>query len=141
MKTIHLLIPFLLPFTSLVGETTLIDAGRFIHLRDKEEETEHEDTYIRAEAIDAVVIHRSEREADKKLPFIVQLVTRMTTTRQKQSPEGWVSENRVYSIQCASRKEAEDVAAAILRTTGGDAKAKTAEQDGGGQPATRHESK
>ncbi|QTN32504.1 hypothetical protein HZ994_09235 [Akkermansiaceae bacterium] len=76
MKTIQILGAFLLLFASAHGQTSLVDAGRFIHLRTVDE-GEQEDTYVRAEAIDAVLIYRSQREEDKEAPFKVRVTTRM----------------------------------------------------------------
>ena len=140
MKTFHILGAILLLLAPAHGQTLFVDAGRFIHLRLVDDE-QRDDTYIRAETIDAVVIHQSEREADKERPFKVQLTTRMLTTRQRSSPEAWSTDNRIYEIDCSSRKEAEKVATAIVMACSGGTNGKKAEQAGTEQPATRSQSK
>ena len=128
--------------TSLLDQTSLVNAGRFIHLRFVDDEQNQDDTYLRAEAIDSVAIYRSEREADKEMPFKVRITTRILTSIHQNGPEAWTTVNLSYTIDCSSREEADKVAKAIVSAcSDGSNEDKTAEQAGAGQPATRSQSK
>jgi hypothetical protein len=139
MKMIQILGAILLLGASAHGQTTLVDAGRFIHLRTVDE-GEQSDTYLRAEAIDAVAVFRSDREADKERPFKVCITTRILSTSNN-GGEAWTTVNRSDDFYCVSRDEADRIATAIVKACSGDRTEKKAEQAGTGQPATRPESK
>lgn len=139
MKAFHLLAAILLLGASAYGQTSLVSAGRFIHLRSVDD-GEQEDHYVRADSIDAVSIYRWQR-ADDKTPFKVQITTRMLTDAQRSSPEAWSTVNKTYEVDLGSREEAEKIAAAILKACSDGENEKKAEQAGSGQPATGTESK
>ena len=140
MKTIQILSAILLLFASAHGQTSLVSAGRFIHLRSVVD-GEQDDTYVRAEAIDAVLIYRMQRGDGDKVPFKVQITTRMLTDAQRSSPEAWSTVNRRFEVDSGSREEAEKIAAAIVKACSDGPNGNKAEQAGTGQPATRPASK
>ena len=119
MKTPPVLCAAILLLATAHGETSLVEAGRFIHLHDVEEGLEPRDTYVRAEAIDAVSVSRSGNKGDQAVPFKVWITTRMVTSGGRSNPEGWATESKGYHVDCASREEAEKVAAAILKACSG----------------------
>lgn len=137
MKTIQILGAILLLVGSIHGQTTLVDAGRFIHLRTVDE-GEQSDTYLRAEAIDEVAVFRSDHQGDKERPFKVRITTRMLESNR---PEAGVTVSRSYSFYFVIRDEADRIATAIVKACSGDRTEKEAEQAGTGQPATRPELK
>lgn len=122
MKKSPVLCAAVLLLASVHGETSLVEAGRFIHLHDVEEGEEPYDTYVRAEAIDAVSVYRSGHKGDEKVPFKVRITTRLVTSGGRSNPDGWAVDSKAYSVDCTSREEAEKAAAAILRACSGETK-------------------
>ena len=118
MIPVRFLIVALFPFASLHAQTKLVEAGKFIHLRymDKEgkERPEKEDTYLRAEAVESVVVLHIDHPADRAGPYTVRIVTRI------QGEPGALS----YLLGYNTRKEAEDAAKEILKAAAGEPPAK-----------------
>jgi hypothetical protein len=142
MKKFQMFIAMLLLVASSNGQTSLVSADRFIHLRTVyEEESDGGDSYLRAEAIDAVTVFKSSREADKERPYKVRVTTRMLKASKEGSAESWVTVNRFDEIDCVSREEAEKIAKVIVTACSGDGKPGKPDPSGAGQPSAAPESK
>lgn len=140
MKASQIISGILLLCLSAHGQTSLISAGRFVHLRSVDD-GEQEDTYVRAESIDAVQIYRRQRGDGDKFAFKVLITTRMLTIVERGSPQAWCTAGKSYEVDSVSREEADKIAAAIVMACSTGENEKKAEQTGTGQPATRSESK